>query len=209
MGTNIATSTRLVGLLFLLTFLLEEGLSSSAKLDDFFQPVSLKTTVYQNIQRPSHSDPGDAVLWQAPPYQNFAETLSPVEELARTKQALDILIQAALDYDPSLQIAKNKLKRKQLSLLTINLIEDFSQYRFQSQHNSEAESYIQTVLCEIRKQYEIYRESFFRSSRDPDYLQQIDKARAYLIYTCSLTALKSAEGLYFRGQQNEINYNFP
>ncbi len=158
------------------------------------------------IQKPSYKapeiyheplpDPGDAVLWQAPPYKLLASKLKRSEEEQRYKQALNILIGAAFQNDAQLNAARDKLKRSQLTKLSVDLIQQLSNYELKT--SSESETYIRTAISEITKQFKIYSVSYFQSSRDPVWQQQIESDAAYLGYHCSQAALEEASKLYLQ-----------
>jgi hypothetical protein len=150
-------------------------------------------------------DPGDAILWQVPPYKVLATRLSRNEEEARYKQALNILVNAAFENDAQLNAARNKLKRSQLTKLSIDLIQQLSSYDLKSNNNSEAENYIRATLNEINKQFKIYSASYFQSSRDAKWLEQIETAAAYLSYSCSQAAVEEVTKLYLGGQDAGTN----
>ncbi len=180
----------------------------NTQLKNFSRPEPLQQKPrYQTVETYHEPlpDPGDAILWQAPPYKVLATRLSRSEEEARFKQALNILVNAAFENDAQLAAAKSKLKRSQLTKLSVDLIQQLSSYDLKSNNNSEAENYIRATLNEINKQFKIYSTSYFQSSRDTKWLEQIDTAQAYLSYSCSQAAVEEVTKLYLGGQDARTN----
>lgn len=211
MGTGTSSSVGLkpigVRVLVLLLFFAHMAPVLSyvnTQLKEFSHPEPIKKQIYQvskveYYQEPK-LDPGDALLWSAPPYKSLATTLGAIEERERKEKATNILIAAAFEHNEQLASAKSKLKRSQLTKLGARMINQLASLG----DSSESEKYIRSSLSEINKQFNIYSQSYFRTSRDQEWLTAIESARAYLIYNCSETALIEVDKLYSGGNHETI-----
>ncbi len=177
-------------------------LRNFSKPEPIIQKTSYKTIeIYHEIP----TDPGDPVLWIAPPYKELATKLAHSEESLRYQQALKILVDAAFKHDVQLNNARKKLKNRQFSKLSADLIQQISNYKFETSSGAESEIYIRNKINEINKQFKIYASGYFISSRDQEWLEQINLAQAFLSYHCSQAAIHEVNKLYLRGINEGTN----
>ncbi len=213
MGTGTSSSIGLKSIairlsILLLIFTLGSPAFSyvNTQLKEFSHPEPIKKPVYQAAKVEYYQepklDPGDALLWLAPPYKLLASSLSNIEERERKEKATTILITAAFEHNEQLANARSKLKRSQLTKLGARMVNQLANFT----DSSESEKYIRNIITEINKQFDIYSQSYFRTSRDREWLARIESARAYLIYNCSETALIEVDKLYL-GDNNETITN--
>ena len=213
MGTGTSSSIGLkpigvrVSTLLLLFAQMAPALSYvNTQLKEFSHPEPIKKQIYQAAKVEYYQepklDPGDALLRSAPPYKLLATSLSAIEERERKEKATNILIAAAFEHNEQLASARSKLKRNQFTKLGARMINQLANFA----DNSEAQQYIRNNLGEITKQFNTYSQSYFKSSRDGEWLAEIEKARAYLIYNCSEAALIEVDKLYL-GDKNETITN--
>ncbi len=199
-GSNIV----FIRVSLILTFLLYASAAQAyvnTQLKNFSHPepfIRSSTKVAAVVIEEPRYDPGDALLWSAPPYRQLAKSLALVEEQRRKQEALALLVASAYEHNMQLAAARSKLKRSQITKLGAQILG-----KLNSESGSEAETYIRKTISELNKQFNIYSESYFKSSREQEWLARIETARAYLVYNCSQASLDQVDQIYL-GDNHEI-----
>jgi|GEM_PF-3131494 len=176
----------------------------NTQFKNFSQPEPIVRTATKAViieSEPEAYDPGDALIWRAPPYQPLAKSLNAQEENRRKQEALTLLINAAYETNTKLADARSKLKRKQISELGAQIIGKTTNL-----DSSESERYIRSAINEISREFTAYSQSYYKTSREPEWLERIESARAYLIYNCSQEALSQVDKIYL-GDNYETTTN--